>query len=189
MCKIYHIIISGLIFTRKLYSRANREERKLILFIGKKYLNILQMCSNIKIYYRRVVLNAKGLVYIMGKFQKLSDTEMDLMSIIWRLNKEVTSSELLEIVERDNGKTWSGQTISTFLSRMMEKGVLTSHKKGRTNYYRAAVTIEEYRQKEAEGIINDMYKGSVKKFLSALYYGKKINKKEIDELKDWFSNK
>lgn len=125
----------------------------------------------------------------MNKFQKLSDTEMELMSIIWELNKEVTSAELLEIVEKVKDKRWSGQTISTFLSRMVEKGVLTFDKKGRTNHYIAAVTINEYRQKEAESILNDMYKGSIKKFLSALYNGKKMNKEEIDELKEWFSDK
>lgn len=125
----------------------------------------------------------------MNKFQRLSDTEMELMSIIWELNKEVTSAELLEIVEKVKEKKWSGQTISTFLSRMVEKGVLTSDKRGRTNYYIAIVTIEEYRQKEAESILNDMYKGSIKKFLSALYNGKKMNKEEIDELKEWFSDK
>lgn len=125
----------------------------------------------------------------MNKFQKLSDTEMELMSIIWELNKKVTSAELLEIVEKEKDKKWSGQTISTFLSRMVEKGVLTYDKKGRTNYYIATVTIEEYRQKEAESILNDMYKGSIKKFLSALYHGKKMNKEEIDDLKEWFSDK
>lgn len=125
----------------------------------------------------------------MKKFQKLSDTEMEIMTIIWGLNKEVTSSELLNIIEKEKGKRWSGQTIATFLSRMTEKEVLTSVKRGRSNYYISSVTKEEYRQREAEGILNDMYKGSVKKFLSALYYGKKMNKKEIDELKEWFSEK
>ncbi|MFC3904503.1 BlaI/MecI/CopY family transcriptional regulator [Clostridium disporicum] len=125
----------------------------------------------------------------MKKFQKLSDTEMEIMTIIWKLNKEVTSSELLSIIEEEKGKKWSGQTIATFLSRMVEKEVLTSIKRGRTNYYISSVTNEEYKQREAEGILNEMYKGSVKKFLSALYYGKKIDKKEIDELKEWFSDK
>ncbi|MEN8077312.1 BlaI/MecI/CopY family transcriptional regulator [Clostridioides difficile] len=125
----------------------------------------------------------------MKKFQKLSDTEMEIMRIIWKLNKEVTSSELLNIIEKEKGKKWSGQTIATFLSRMVEKEVLTSIKRGRTNYYISSVTNEEYKQREAEGILNEMYKGSVKKFLSALYYGKKIDKKEIDELKEWFSDK
>ncbi|MEG0296405.1 MAG: BlaI/MecI/CopY family transcriptional regulator [Clostridium sp.] len=125
----------------------------------------------------------------MNRFQKLSDTEMELMSIIWELNKEVTSSELLEIVEKIKDKKWSGQTISTFLSRMVEKRVLTCNKKGRTNYYISCVTIEEYRQKEAEGILNEMYRGSIKKFLSALYYDKKIDKNEIDEIKEWFNDK
>lgn len=125
----------------------------------------------------------------MKKFQKLSDTEMEIMTIIWGLNKEVTSSELLNIIEIEKGKKWSGQTIATFLSRMVEKEVLTYVKKGRSNYYISLVTKEEYNQREAEGILNEMYKGSVKNFLSALYYGKKMNKKEIDELKEWFSDK
>ena len=125
----------------------------------------------------------------MKKFQKLSDTEMEIMTIIWGVNKEVTSSELLDIIEKEKGKRWSGQTIATFLSRMIEKGVLTSVKRGRANYYMSSLTMEEYRQREAEGISNDMYKGSVRSFLSALYYGKKINKKEIDELKEWFSDR
>lgn len=126
-------------------------------------------------------------MYIMSKFQKLSDTEMELMLIIWNLNKEVTSGELLDIVDKKKGKRWSSQTISTFLSRMIEKEVLTSNKVGRTNYYTPSVSLDEYKQREAEGILNDMYKGSVKSFLSALYYGKKIKKEEIDELKEWFS--
>ena len=35
----------------------------------------------------------------MKKFQKLSDTEMEIMTIIWGLNKEVTSAELLNIID------------------------------------------------------------------------------------------
>ena len=156
----------------------------------KNVLYVLRNCSNIIIYYRRVVYNyITGVMRIMKKFQKLSDTEMEIMTIIWGLNKEVTSAELLNIIEKEKGKRWSGQTIATFLSRMIEKGDLTSIKRGRANYYMFSLTMEEYRQREAEGILNDMYKGSVKKFLSALYYGKKMNKKEIDELKEWFSDK
>ena len=38
----------------------------------------------------------------MKKFQKLSDTEMEIMTIIWGVNKEVTSSELLDIIPRND---------------------------------------------------------------------------------------
>lgn len=37
---------------------------------------------------------------------------------------------------------------------------------------------------------SNMYKGSIKNFLSALYYDKKkMSKKDIEELKEWFSDK
>ena len=83
----------------------------------KNVLYVLRNCSNIIIYYRRVVYNyITGVMRIMKKFQKLSDTEMEIMTIIWGLNKEVTSAELLNIIEKEKGKRWSGQTIATFLT-------------------------------------------------------------------------
>lgn len=125
----------------------------------------------------------------MTKFHKLSNTEMEVMKIIWNLNKEVTSSELLKTFATEKGKKWSNQTMSTFLSRMVEKGTLTSSKKGRGNVYKALVTQREYEQSEAQGILNSIYKGSIKNFLAALYYEKGMGIKEIEDLKEWFSEK
>ena len=117
-------------------------------------------------------------------FQKLSNTEMDIMQIIWDSKIPVTSSSLLDIFAKEKDKEWKGQTISTFLSRLVKKGLLTFKKNGRTNYYYAKITLDEYKQNEAQSILNKMYMGSISNFLSALYNNKKVTH---DELKDWFS--
>lgn len=126
----------------------------------------------------------------MTKFQKLSETEMEVMQIIWASSHPMTSSELLDIFARDKGKEWKGQTMATFLARLVEKGVLISTKQqGRTNIYEPCMSLEEYRSQEAKSLLKTLYEGSVKNFLATLYDGKELTKDEIAELRCWFAEK
>lgn len=125
----------------------------------------------------------------MKDFHKLSETEMELMQVIWAYDHPVTSSELLDIFAQTKGKEWKGQTIATFLARLVDKGVLTAMKQGRSNTYVPLLSYEEYKQWEAQSVLDQMYQGSIKNFLSALYDGKKLSKEDISELKQWLSEK
>lgn len=126
----------------------------------------------------------------MKKFQKLSETEMEVMQIIWERGYPTTSSELLEIFSEEKGKDWKGQTIATFLARLVEKGVLISaRKQGRTNIYSPSISQEEYRSQEAKSLLEKLYEGSVKNFLATLYDGKKLTKNDVAELRSWFAEK
>ncbi len=126
----------------------------------------------------------------MTNFQKLSETEMEVMQIIWASGHPMTSSELLDIFARDKGKEWKGQTMATFLARLVEKGVLISTKQqGRTNIYEPCISLEEYRSQEAKSLLKTLYEGSVKNFLATLYDGKELTKDEIAELRCWFAEK
>ncbi|MBE6033379.1 MAG: BlaI/MecI/CopY family transcriptional regulator [Clostridiales bacterium] len=126
----------------------------------------------------------------MTNFQKLSETEMEVMQIIWASSHPMTSSELLDIFARDKGKEWKGQTMATFLARLVEKGVLISTKQqGRTNIYEPCMSLEEYRSQEAKSLLKTLYEGSVKNFLATLYDGKELTKDEIAELRCWFAEK
>lgn len=112
---------------------------------------------------------------------------MNIMNIMWDIEREVTPTELIDLVEKEYGKIWAKQTMTTILGRMLKKEVLVVRKEGRNSYYRP-ITVEEYKQREANEILKK-YKGSIKNFLTALYQDKnKINKKDIDEIKDWFLN-
>ncbi|KOY82833.1 BlaI/MecI/CopY family transcriptional regulator [Lysinibacillus macroides] len=122
----------------------------------------------------------------MPKFQSLTDTEMEVMQIIWKLNRSVQSSELLTIFSE---KGWKGQTIATFLSRLVDKGLLSVTKgKGRANIYNPRLSFKEYKKWEAQSLLDTMYQGSVKTFLATLY-DEKVTTEELDELKKWFSDK
>lgn len=126
----------------------------------------------------------------MTNFQKLSETEMEVMQIIWASGHPMASSELLDIFARDKGKEWKGQTMATFLARLVEKGVLISTKQqGRTNIYEPCMSPEEYRSQEAKSLLKTLYEGSVKNFLATLYDGKELTRDEIAELRCWFAEK
>ena len=125
----------------------------------------------------------------MNDFQKLSETEMEVMQVIWASGHPITSGELLDIFARHKGKEWKGQTMATFLARMVEKGVLISTKQGRANIYEPRISPEEYRSQEAKSLLETLYEGSVKNFLTTLYDGKELTKDEIAELRRWFAEK
>ena len=126
----------------------------------------------------------------MTNFQKLSETEMEVMQIIWASGHPMTSSELLDIFTRNKGKEWKGQTMATFLSRLVEKGVLISTKQqGRTNIYEPYMSLEEYQSREANSLLETLYEGSVKNFLATLYDGKELTKDKIADLRRWFAEK
>ncbi|MEC0125179.1 BlaI/MecI/CopY family transcriptional regulator [Paenibacillus pabuli] len=124
----------------------------------------------------------------MNQIQKLSDTEMELMEVIWECEPPVTSTELLHMFSQ-RGKAWKAQTISTFLSRLVDKGALIATRHGRTNKYVPCISPKDYKLLEAQQVLDDLYQGSVKNLISALYDGDKLSDQDIAELRQWFSEK
>lgn len=119
----------------------------------------------------------------MAAFQSLSESEMEIMKVIWETAAPVTTAYLLEVFAH---KGWKGQTMATFMTRLVDKGLLTVIRRGKANLYTPAISREQYRQREAANVIDSMYHGSLQDFLAAFYSGKKISQKEFGELMQWF---
>lgn len=115
---------------------------------------------------------------------KISDSEMELMQIIWSIGEEVTSAELIERLKDQ----WKPTTIQTFLKRLTDKGVLRVRKEAKTNYYAAAVSEEDYKREQTEDFLKEMHKGSVKSLLASLLGGKNADKQEVEEIRTWFNS-
>lgn len=119
----------------------------------------------------------------MKLFQSLSESEMEIMRVIWKADAPMTTAQLLDLFAH---KGWKVQTMSTFLARLVEKGVLHAEKHGKANTYTPAVSEQGYHQMEAQHVIDSMYHGSVLDFLAAFYGGEGISKKDVDALRQWF---
>ncbi len=119
--------------------------------------------------------------------KRLPDSELEIMMIVWDLNKPVTRFEIEERMEK--GRTLSPTTILSFLSRLQEKGFLEVRKSGKNNVYLALVEKEDYMQVESRNILKRLYQNSAKNFLAALYDGDSISGEDLKELEDYISMK
>ena len=119
--------------------------------------------------------------------KRLPDSELEIMMIIWELDKPVTRTEIEE--QMDPGRKLSPTTILSFLSRLQEKGFLAMEKAGKNNVYIAMVDKEIYLQKESWNVLKRLYQGSVKNFFAALYDGDNLTNAELKELEEFISEK
>lgn len=114
---------------------------------------------------------------------KISDAEYEIMEIIWNEEGEVTTADIIEKLGEDN--FWKHTTILTLAKRLVDKNVLNVRKEKRVNYYSPKISKDEYKSYQANGFIGDMYDGSIKSLVASLYDNKRINEKDLKELKDW----
>jgi len=122
----------------------------------------------------------------LTKFQKMSESEQEIMRFIWAAGDSVSSAAILEDLKTIN-KDWKPNTVLTFLARLIEKGILTSVRHGRTNEYIPLVTESEYKQFETRSFLNAVHDGSVKNLITALYERNDLTADEIEDLRKWFA--
>ena len=112
--------------------------------------------------------------------QKLPESELDIMIVLWKQKNNMSRSEIEKIVNQK--KTLAPTTILTLLSRLEKKGFVSVNRDGNLNKYRWLVSQEEYQQKEGKGMLEKLYGNSVKNFVAALYQGREIDDEDLKEL-------
>ncbi|MBT9156036.1 MAG: Penicillinase repressor [Firmicutes bacterium] len=98
--------------------------------------------------------------------QRISGAERQIMEFIWAAKRPVTTREILQNLPLD--KTWKQSTVVTFLSRLVEKGVLTPTRISKANFYEPCLTEQEYKEHETKLFIEDVHKGSFLGFFAAM---------------------
>lgn len=110
----------------------------------------------------------------------IGDAELEIMKVVWRAREPVTSLDIGRAVE---AKGWKKTTISTFLTRLAEKGALSAEKRGKLYYYTPLITEKEYKKSQTKNLIKALYGGSVKDFAVAFFREEKLSDEDIRELK------
>lgn len=121
----------------------------------------------------------------MDRSKKMSETESEIMEVLWSAGEPMSAAQLLDHFATHHGKVWKAQTLSTFLSRLTQKGLLSSLREGRVVYYQPIQTKADYLQGITKGILDSMYQGSVKHFFAALCGGAPLPEKDRAELRAW----
>jgi len=110
---------------------------------------------------------------------QLSPSESEIMRVIWQSGGRMTVAPLLDELN-GMGKQWKSNTVVTFLSRLIEKGLLAIEKKGRNNIYIALLSEAEYRKHQTRTFLKDVYGDNAKEFITALFEQEHLTLQDID---------
>ncbi len=117
--------------------------------------------------------------------KKLSDSEYEIMKILWGQDAPMTSNEILEGLK--GRYDWKLAALMTFLARMADKGYVVCDRSTRTNYYSALVSQREYQVQESRTLLEKLYDNSAAKMIAQLCKTNNISRKEIVELREYLN--
>ncbi len=115
--------------------------------------------------------------------QQLSDTELEIMKVVWGDPSEVTLFSYLMNALAAKGRPCQKNTLIVLLSRLMNKGFLRAKKIGRRNEYMALVSESAYQTAQTKDFLDKLYEGSAKGLVAGLIAGDLLTDEEYAELK------
>ncbi len=111
----------------------------------------------------------------MGDY-KLAEAEEKFARIIWE-NEPISSPELVKLCEKE--MNWKKSTTYTVLKKLCQKGIFQNE----NAIVSAKLGREEFYGMQSRRYVDDVFAGSLPKFLTAFCGGRKLSKKEIEEMK------
>lgn len=119
--------------------------------------------------------------------QKLPDTELEIMQVIWKENRVLSTSEIKEKLEMN--RPWNVSALQTLLNRLIERGFLSSYKEGKNRYYEITVKEEDYLAFENSMFLRKVNANSLTKLVASLYHSHTISDADLDDLAKFIEEK
>lgn len=120
--------------------------------------------------------------------QQISDSELELMKIIWANGGTALYSYIMDELDK-SGNEWKKNTVLTLLSRLIEKGFLKISKIGRKNKYAALVAEGEYLTTQTKNFLEKVYEGDVTELISTLVHQEIMSSNDFDTIKKFWREK
>ena len=120
------------------------------------------------------------------KLQELTKVELEVMQIIWKLDKEFIVRDVHDMMPEPKP---AYNTVSTMVRILDSKGFLTHRTIGHTNLYQAVVTKHEYTGSFMQGVLNSFFDGSVSRLVSFFSDNKNLSVSEADKILEMLNKK
>lgn len=114
------------------------------------------------------------------RLDRLPDSELAVMRLIWEAKEAVGTGYLAEILGSEKG--WTRSTIQVLLARLEEKKFVLCRKEGRFKYYTPLVLEETYRKSETKTFLEQFYNNSYKGLIAALVQEEEMSEEDIQEI-------
>lgn len=116
--------------------------------------------------------------------EAMSVSELVVMKVIWSREEELVLHQIVALVNQTYGRDWNQNTVSTFLSRLVRKGYVTSYKKGRYYFYHVVVTEDQYRAILTSDQINFWSNGDVAGYICKVLDSQRPTKEDIEQIQE-----
>ena len=114
---------------------------------------------------------------------KISDSELEVMKVLWRAEDALPVTEIREQLQRTRG--WEATTVKTLVSRLVTKGAVRQEKRG-VYYYSPLISEQEYNGWATNALIRKLYNGSARELVAALVHSEGLTQDDIEELRAMF---
>ena len=112
---------------------------------------------------------------------KLTDVELELMTILWKLD-EGSVSDVIELLPKNRDLAYT--SVSTILRILEQKGVLKTRKEGRGHIYIPTLKKSDYESRTVKDVVDRVFQGTPVALVKQLLDSVKINDEEVQELKE-----
>ena len=115
----------------------------------------------------------------MGKPPRISDAEWSVASVLWAAGP-LTAVEVMQQLPAGHG--WAQKTVNTFLTRLVEKGVLRVERVGKANRYSARVSREVCVREESRSFMDRVFGGMAAPAVAHFLEHGELSAREVAEL-------
>lgn len=117
----------------------------------------------------------------MKELPALSENQLEIMDVVWDRG-EATLGDIWGELSQD--RPVAKNTIQTLLSRLVDKGWLTTRSEGKTFHYSATRLRESTLANVVQKLVDTAFKGSTEGLVMALLDGREISKVEADRIRE-----
>lgn len=107
---------------------------------------------------------------------RLAEGEARFARLVWQ-KEPVPSPELVRICEKEFG--WKKSTTYTVLKKLCDRGMFRNENAVVTSL----ISEEEFESYKSRKFVEDSFGGSIPRFLTAFMGGRKLTKKQAEEIK------
>ena len=122
----------------------------------------------------------------MKRIPRISETEWELMRIVWA-EAPCPAGRIIEVLVRQDA-TWHPKTVKAFLNRLVRKGALGFRKEGRAYLYQPLVKEQDCVDAASASFLERVFGGSLKPMLAYFVEHRKLSADEIRELRRILKN-
>ena len=119
----------------------------------------------------------------MVPMKKLPDAEFDIMKVVWANEPPITTNMIMQRLGTEKG--WRAQTVISLMLRLVERGFLSTDKRGKERIYYPLISKEDYLKFETSSFMRQFHDNSFLNLVNTLYADQALTDQDIDELLAW----